>query len=81
MYFIFDLLLHIEAGSVPYQLLIRKCSILIYCIHPLFIRIFDRYIHNPLALFLAVSAASAFASAGIYCLSNKKVLRFLRYLA
>ena len=79
MFFIFSLSLNMNQKKLKLQYLIRKCSIVMYCVHPLFITIFQGYFQNML-LFIVVSILSLIFSISLYFLSKTKYLAWLSYL-
>lgn len=59
----------------------RKCSILIYCVHYVFIHLFwQLHIENAFVVFLLTGAISLTVATIVVVLSEKKHLTFLKYL-
>lgn len=63
--FVFAAGLSVKIKRHNHSVFFRKCSLVIYCVHPLFIIILENYL-SGIILMIAVSALS-FAVAAVYC--------------
>lgn len=65
----------------PLWIFFRKCSIVIYCVHYVFIHLlWTLHIQNGIAVFLIASAFSLAVASLVAYLSGKKCFKSLRYL-
>lgn len=81
LYFLFNSLLNIEVFSKSDTRWCRSLSTSIYCIHPLFIRVFGGLsISNNLIVFVLVSFASFVCALVLFMLSKNDKMKILRYI-
>ena len=69
--FVFIFVLRLELPSLRCALFCRKCSTIVYCIHPIIILVLDMYINNSIFLCLLTFGVSLAISALYYCIKEK----------
>jgi hypothetical protein len=79
MYYIFRLVLAIDLNNNHVYVILRKVSIIIYLLHPVFIKVFEKIFTNNLILFIIVIISTFSVSIMIYYLSKKPGFLWLRW--